>query len=302
LASVTFTGETTTGWQQATFGTPVTITAGTIYVASYYAPRGRYAADGGYFTGTAVVNGPLTALADGTSGGNGVYRYGSGGGFPSSTFGATNYWVDVVFIPSTSIPDTIKPTVTDRQPASGATNVPVSGGVSATFSESVQQSTIALTVTGPTAVTGTSTYSDATRTVTFAPGAALTPATTYTVSLTGAKDQAGNQTDAVTWTFTTASTTTGCPCSIWPSTTTPATPAANDNSAVEVGVKFRTDRAGYITALRFYKGSGNSGTHVGSLWTRTGSKLASVTFTGETATGWQQATLSAPVPVTAATT
>lgn len=302
LASVTFTGETATGWQQATFAAPVTISAGTIYVASYYAPRGRYAADEGYFTGTTVINGPLTALADGTSGGNGVYRYGSGGGFPNSTFGATNYWVDVVFNADTSTPDVTKPTVIDRQPAAGATNVPVSNGVSATFSESVQPSTIAITVTGSAAAAGTATYSDVTRTVTWAPAATLAPATTYTVALTGAKDPTGNQMDPVTWTFTTASNTTSCPCTIWPGTTTPATPAANDNSAVEVGIKFRTDRAGYITALRFYKGSGNTGTHVGSLWTRTGSKLASVTFTGESAAGWQQATLPAPVPVTAATT
>ena len=40
---MTFTGETATGWQQATFGAPVPVTANTTYVASYYAPVGRYA-------------------------------------------------------------------------------------------------------------------------------------------------------------------------------------------------------------------------------------------------------------------
>ncbi len=44
------------------------------------------------------VNGPLTALADGAGGGNGVYLYGAGG-FPTQTYNATNYWVDVVFRP-----------------------------------------------------------------------------------------------------------------------------------------------------------------------------------------------------------
>ena len=38
-------------------------------------------------------------------------------------------------------------------------------------------------------------------------------------------------------------------------------------SAVELGVKFRSDVAGYITGIRFYKGAGNTGTHVGHLWT-----------------------------------
>lgn len=300
LATVTFTGETTTGWQQASFATPVTITAGTTYVASYYAPNGRYSADEGFFAGNAVVNAPLTALADGADGGNGVYRYGTGGGFPNSSYRATNYWVDVVY--NTSAPDTTKPTVTDRQPAAGATNVAVSTPVSATFSESVQQSTIVMTVTGASAVAGALAYNATTRMATFTPSAALTATTTYTVNLGGAKDTAGNQMDPISWTFTTGSATGGCPCSIWASTVTPTTPAANDNSAVEVGVKFRTSQAGYVTGLRFYKGSGNTGTHVGSLWNATGSKLASVTFTGETATGWQQATLAAPVAVSANTT
>ena len=69
-----------------------------------------------------------------------------------------------------------------------------------------------------------------------------------------------------------------------------------------MGVKFRADVAGSITALRFYKGATNTGPHVGNLWTSTGTLLASVTFTNETASGWQQATLPNPVPITANTT
>jgi len=33
-----------------------------------------------------------------------VFRYGTGGGFPTSTFQATNYWSDVVFVPGTVPP------------------------------------------------------------------------------------------------------------------------------------------------------------------------------------------------------
>ena len=36
------------------------------------------------------------------------------------------------------------------------------------------------------------------------------------------------------------------------------------------GVKFRSDEAGFITGLRFYKGALNTGTHVGHLWTADG--------------------------------
>jgi len=97
LATVTFTNESATGWQQATFSTPVPITAGTVYVASYLAPTGRYAADSNYFNSAGVDSPPLHALKSGQAGGDGVYAYGSTSSFPTNTFKAANYWVDVVF-------------------------------------------------------------------------------------------------------------------------------------------------------------------------------------------------------------
>jgi hypothetical protein len=74
----------------------VQVSAGATYVASYRAPTGRYSVDEDAFT-SSLTAGPLTAPASGTSGGNGVYTYGAAGSFPSSTYAASNYWVDVVF-------------------------------------------------------------------------------------------------------------------------------------------------------------------------------------------------------------
>lgn len=99
LAQATFSGETATGWQQVKFATPVPVTANTIYIASYFAPVGSYAADRYYFTNTGVTRGPLQALRDGVSGADGVYAYSSTVAFPSSGWQATNYWVDVIFTP-----------------------------------------------------------------------------------------------------------------------------------------------------------------------------------------------------------
>ncbi len=96
LGTANFTNETASGWQQVNFANPVTVTAGTTYVASYFAPQGKYSVNENYFN-SAFTNGPLTALATGTSGGNGVYRYTGTSAFPNSTFAASNYWVDVVF-------------------------------------------------------------------------------------------------------------------------------------------------------------------------------------------------------------
>ena len=94
-------GTSASGWQQIALSQPVQIAASTTYVASYYTASGRYSVNENYFTAS-ITNGPLTALASGVEGGNGVYRYGTGGGFPAQTFRASNYWVDVVFTASTT--------------------------------------------------------------------------------------------------------------------------------------------------------------------------------------------------------
>ena len=92
------------------------------------------------------------------------------------------------------------------------------------------------------------------------------------------------------------------PTSIWSGNPTPANPSENDPASVELGVKFRSDVAGYITGVRFYKGTSNNGTHTGNLWSSTGTRLATAVFSGESASGWQQVTFSAPVAISAATT
>ena len=97
LASGTFSGETASGWQQLNFTTPVAITANTVYVASYHANTGHYSVNQNYFSSAGVDNAPLHALANGVSGGNGVYAYGTSSAFPNSTWNSSNYWVDVVF-------------------------------------------------------------------------------------------------------------------------------------------------------------------------------------------------------------
>jgi hypothetical protein len=90
--------------------------------------------------------------------------------------------------------------------------------------------------------------------------------------------------------------------SIWPNSVVPTFPFYPDNNPVELGVKFRSDVAGSITGIRFYKGSGNSGTHTGSLWTSSGVLLATGTFTNETPVGWQQLTFTNPIAILPNTT
>ena len=93
-----------------------------------------------------------------------------------------------------------------------------------------------------------------------------------------------------------------CPCTIWSSSASPSNPSANDGATVELGVKFQPDTNGFVSGIRFYKGAGNGGTHIGNLWSAGGALLASATFTGETASGWQQVNFNTQVSVSANTT
>lgn len=90
--------------------------------------------------------------------------------------------------------------------------------------------------------------------------------------------------------------------SIWSDQAVPGVAATVAAQARELGMKFRSDVAGYVTGARFYKSAGNTGVHIGNLWAADGTRLASADFTAETATGWQQLAFPDPVPVAAGTT
>ncbi|HOK44320.1 MAG TPA: DUF4082 domain-containing protein, partial [Bryobacteraceae bacterium] len=64
----------------------------------------------------------------------------------------------------------------------------------------------------------------------------------------------------------------------------------------------RSDVAGAGVGVRFDKATSNTGTHIGNLWSSTGTLLGRVTFTNETASGWQQANFPAPIPISPNTT
>jgi phosphodiesterase/alkaline phosphatase D-like protein len=478
LATVTFSNETSSGWQQANFSTPVPIAANTTYIVSYYAPNGRYSADLSYFSLAGANSPPLHALASGADGLNGVYRYGSSSGFPSSSWNDSNYWVDLVFydnVPPTISGVTATPALTSAtitwttdEPSSSrvdygtttalgttvsnatlttshsmtltglatgttyyfrvmsadafsnSTTSPASGSVPASFtptdtsppvisSVSATPGTTTATITwttdknsdsrvdyGPTTalgsavsnpslvaahsialtgLTGATTYyfrvtstdsgghsasspaapatasfttidpspplitavtvtpgPNGTATVTWTtnklsdtrvdygtttalgtPISTSTLVTAHTITLTGltvgttyyyrvtSTDALGNAASSPAAPAT-ASFIAYAPVSVWNSTAAPGIVDSGDPGAVEVGMKFRSDVAGPVAGVRFYKSAANTGTHIGNLWSSTGTLLATVTFTNETASGWQQALFSTPVMIAANTT
>lgn len=85
-------------------------------------------------------------------------------------------------------------------------------------------------------------------------------------------------------------------------TQTPVLPDATDNRSYELGMKFQASTSGAITAIRYYKSPSETGSHTGTIWSSTGSKLAEIGFANETAAGWQQVSLPAPLAIAANTT
>ena len=90
LTSVTFLGETASGWQQQNLATPLPIVTNTEYLASVNTGNTYYVATAQGFA-TQIMNGHLSSIV----GGNG--RYGPPGQYPAQTFNACNYFRDVVF-------------------------------------------------------------------------------------------------------------------------------------------------------------------------------------------------------------
>ncbi len=80
----------------------------------------------------------------------------------------------------------------------------------------------------------------------------------------------------------------------------PASAAAVD-APVCLGVKFRSTANGYIIGVRYYWQTGMTGTHVGDLWSSSGTKLGEVNYT-TTGTGWQSAYFATPIAITSGTT
>jgi hypothetical protein len=384
LATATFTNETSSGWEEVNFSKPVAITAGATYVAAYHT-NGYYSDTSNYFT-TAVTNGDLTA----PTAGNGVYSYGSNDIFPTSTYKATNYWVDVVFngssagmppiasndsgfvtaentalniaasallandtdpngltlsisgvsspangtvsynaqtqtvtfTPTTGYtgPASFTYTITDTNGGTASANValtvnapPVANNdsgfsttpntalsisASALLANDSDPAGLVLSLTGVSnPVNGTVSYNAQTQTVTFTPTAGYTGPASFTYSIADTDGGTASANVALTVSNSTAPTE-----SLFSPTSTPSIVTVNDPSAVELGVKFTAAANGQISGIRFYKGPSNTGTHVADLWSSTGTLLATATFTGESASGWQQVNFSTPVAITAGAT
>ena len=189
--------------------------------------------------------------------------------------------------------------MTARTPAPGATGVAVSatahrdlqrGGASRPLSPSSGRGP------GQRSCPATTSYDAASRTVTLDPNANLATNTTYTATVSGARDTAGNQMDLGQLDLHHhRATASAVPCTIWPTTTTPA---ATDPDS-QLGRARREVPRQRQPASSPASATTSPARPPAPTWAacgpRTGTRLGNVTFTNETASGWQQATFASPI-------
>lgn len=124
LGRLKFPKSSTVGWQTAAFPTPITVVPGRTYVASYHASHGGQAVTRNAFK-TAYTSGALTVPKNG-----GVMVFAGRSKMPTHSYKASNYLVDVVFVPAETSPTptpTPTPTATAPSPAPSPSTTPTGG-------------------------------------------------------------------------------------------------------------------------------------------------------------------------------
>ncbi|GAB2504549.1 hypothetical protein GCM10027063_49760 [Promicromonospora xylanilytica] len=296
LSRVEFTGESATGWQEASFVTPVPVVAGERYIVSYTAPVGGYTATGGAFLTRGRDAGPLTV--EGGFGAEPAGLYGPPGTVPTQSWDNAAYYVDPVF----TFTDSSPLVATAHEPVPGEVSVPLDAPVRITFSKNAVASSIDFTVTDDagTAAAGQVSYDALTRTATFTPSAPWAGFATYTVAVTARSAEGTELSAGGTWSFRTVRPpSTTCPCGLYEDTSAPDLTAAADHEAVVLGLRLSPDVDGEIVGMQFWRSTEMEGPFVASLWGPGGQELARTTVSDPVPQGWQDVAFDVPVEVTA---
>src|SRR5262249_23938149 len=153
---------------------------------------------------------------------------------------------------------TTPPTVGGATPAPGATGVDTTSTVTASFSTPIDVANTTFTLTDGSSgaqVPATVASNPIDSAAVLTPGTALPTSTTFTASIKATDGWGHTMQTPYTWTFTTGPTAASgtCPCSMFDPSATPGTADYDDAQGVTVGVRFTSNTAGKITAVRFYK-------------------------------------------------
>ncbi|TDC24680.1 DUF4082 domain-containing protein [Kribbella albertanoniae] len=186
-----------------------------------------------------------------------------------------------------------------KSPAAGHTSVPPQRPAQVIFFDDIVPESVQMAEGGIEAGTpGRTTFDPGTNTATFTPLAPWLYEKTCEIRYT-ARDTLG-QSLRGTWTFKVAKRpTVAYPRSLFNDVDGPEVEWSSDSRETELGVRFRVDRPGVVLGVKFYKAPGDTDVHTGSLWSPSGERLATATFAGESAAGWQEVRFAQPVRIDA---
>ena len=287
LASVAFSGESASGWQQQSLAAPLAVQPNTTYIVSVNVGS-RYPVSAGGLANP-IINGDISSVADGA---NGVY--GTPFAFPTNSWQNSNYFRDIVFV-ANSAGAASKLALTPTN-STGQIGTPV------TYTAAVQDTN------GNTVTTATNSISFSVSGVSgsFSPASPV-PASngvatsSFTPTAAGSANITASAPGLTSATAALSVSATSTQKSLF-TNQIPATSNATDGGAYELGMKFRVARSGQISSIRYWKSASDSGLHTGRIWSSTGTLLASVSFVGETGSGWQSQPLEPPLVVQPNTT
>ncbi|MCA2180991.1 Ig-like domain-containing protein [Nonomuraea glycinis] len=165
--------------------------------------------------------------------------------------------------------DTTPPVVSGTTPPDGQTGVPIGGAIKAVFDEPVTDAQITVKDAQGADVAGSTAMNATDTTLTFTPGAALTPATVYTAEVSGAKDYPGNAMAGThSWSFTTGGPDAEAPAV---TVTDPGRDATGVPTSTAVKVTFSETVSAAQVTLKNPSGEDVQGTLAGgdAVWTFT---------------------------------
>lgn len=291
------------GWQIAALDAPVAIESGATYVASYGTEQ-NYAATPGFFEDArSSADGFLSAPAAGAVGGNGVFAQGGTGRFPTQSFEAMNYWVDVTL--ESSAQANGAPAFVGAGVISVAENE-VDAGVLA--AEDAEGDPLTFTIEGGDDA-GRLAVDSATGALSFAaapdfeaPGDADGD-NAYEL-LVGVTDGSSPVvTRPVTVSVTDDPVESGSGATALFAGLAPARTVTDDPADYELGVRFEAGGDGTIGALRYYRGAedaDDTDARTLTLWDAAGRALGSAEVESAPGqSGWQTAVLADEIEITA---
>jgi len=169
----------------------------------------------------------------------------------------------------------VAPTVIARTPATGARSVSQTGNLTATFSEAVTgvNGTTFVLQNGATTIAAVVTYNATTRVATLNPNATLAADQTFTATLSGIRDVAGNTMTPSSWTFTTGPAPTI-------TNTTPRAGATGVRRNSDVNARFSETITGFSASTVQVTRVSNGAVVPSAIGFNTGSRVLTINPTG----------------------